>query len=411
MLHWIGPSRSAGYVHRRVPTGKQAYLRFALVCLIAVCVLPGDHSYSQSATNKAASPAAVRYIENETWAWVPNSFPHGLDVLEVYVDRPGHHPLALLTHGTSGAERERELVTPWSQLDQALWFARRGYVAIVIVRKGYGRSGGEQDGRHGGCKPRGSFREAGEASAEDLRAVAQWATHLPEVDGSTLVSAGVSTGGFAQAALTENPPKGLKAAISFAGGRGGDGKEHDCNLVGVVAAFHEFGKGAAKHGTVPMLWIYAQNDHWFPPAMAVQFEEAYRRGGGSVQFVMAQPDGDDGHHLFRHVDVWSSAVEEFLRSHDLLPLGDEVLPSPPAPDFPPPPGLHEHSQETWKRYLILGPYKAFAMAADGNCGSATGKFDQDLADQEAMDRCRKAAGPGVGCKIVARTAMTNANPK
>ena len=106
------------------------------------------------------------------WAPAPGAFPRGLDVLEVYADRPGRHPLVVLTHGTSNVEQEREHVTPWSQLGQAMWFARRGYVAIVVVRKGYGRSGGERDGTHGGCGSRGgSFEEAGEASAEDLKAV------------------------------------------------------------------------------------------------------------------------------------------------------------------------------------------------------------------------------------------------
>ncbi|MBB6144885.1 dienelactone hydrolase [Silvibacterium bohemicum] len=374
---------------------------FSLACSMA---------WGQATTNSAPAqpgadpPAVLRYIEDEVWAPVPNSFPRGLDVLEVYADRPGKHPLALLTHGTSNIEQERQHVTPWAQLGQALWFARRGYVAIVIVRKGYGRSGGEPDRKLGGCKVGGSFREAGEASAQDLRAVAKWAAQRPEVDASTLVSAGVSTGGFAQAALTEDPPKELKAAISFAGGRGGDGKEHECNLGGAIDAFQDFGKGAAKHGAVPMLWIYSQNDHWFPPSMATQFEDAYRKAGGSVEFVLALPDGEDGHHLYAHVEAWSATVESFLRARDLLPLGDEVLPLPAAPNVPPPAGVSERGLNAWKRYLVYGPYKAFAVSSNGEWGSTNGAFDQQLADQDAMDRCRKAATEGAACQIVSRTA-------
>ena len=169
--------------------------RIAVTLAAALLSFPALHA--QSTSDKAsveASPGsqpAAHYIEKEMWASVPNSFPRGLDVLEVYADRPGQHPLALLTHGTSNVELERQTVTPWTQLGHALWFARRGYVAIVIVRKGYGRSGGQQDGRHGGCKPGGTFTEAGEESAEDLRDVAKWAAQLPEVDTGTIVSAGV----------------------------------------------------------------------------------------------------------------------------------------------------------------------------------------------------------------------------
>src|SRR6202042_1426723 len=98
------------------------------------------------------------------------------------------------------------------------WFARRGYVVLIVVRKGYGRSFGDQDGKFGGCQSRGSFVEAGEDSADDLRAAAKYAEEkLPEVDAGTIVSAGVSTGGFAQVALSADRPAGLKAAISFAG--------------------------------------------------------------------------------------------------------------------------------------------------------------------------------------------------
>jgi dienelactone hydrolase len=343
-------------------------------------------------------------MEKEMYVMVPNSFPNGLDVLEVYGERPGRHPLVLLTHGTSNVEEERQHVTPWAQLWQALWFARRGYVVIVIARKGYGRSGGERDGKHGGCGGHGGFQEAGEASADDLRAVAQWAAQQPEVDPEIVVSAGVSTGGFAQAALSADPPKNLKAAISFAGGRGGDGKEHDCDLGGVVNAFHVFGKGAAKHGSVPMLWIYSQNDHWFPPAMALQFKEAYQKGGGSEEFVLAPPDGEDGHHLYSHVEAWSATVDAFLKEHNLLPLGDEVLPPPAVPNVPPPPGLQERGLEAWRRYLVAAPYKAFATTGSDAWGQAGGAFDQMLADQGAMERCKKAAAGKAGtCQIVART--------
>ena len=379
-------------------------LAWVLIWLFALAAAAQEPPDTDSVENTKPGQPPVTLVEKEMWAPAPNAFPRGLDVLEVYADRPGRHPLAVLTHGTSDKEQDRMHVTPWSQLGQALWFARRGYVAIVVVRKGYGRSGGERDGSHGGCGSRsGSFQEAGEASAEDLKAIMKFARTLPEVDGDTVISAGVSTGGFAQAALVADPPKELKAAISFAGGRGGDGHEHNCNLSGLIDAYSAFGRGARKHGTLPMLWIYSENDHWFPPAMARQFEAAYTKGGGAEQFVLAPPDGEDGHHLYSHTAAWSETVDEFLKAHGLLPLGDVVLPAPQPPKIPPPAGLQEKGQEAWKRFLLGGPCKAFAMNGQGEWGLAQGAFDQSIADSDAIDRCKKAAAGRGSCSVVART--------
>jgi dienelactone hydrolase len=380
-------------------------LPWVVIWIVVLAAAAQEPAAADFGKNTKSGQPPVTFVEKEMWAPVPGAFPRGLDVLEVYADRPGRHPLAVLTHGTSDKEEDRMHVTPWAQLGQALWFARRGYVAIVVVRKGYGRSGGERDGSHGGCGSRnGSFREAGEASAEDLKAVMKFARTLPEVDGDKVVSAGVSTGGFAQAALSADPPKELKAAISFAGGRGGDGHEHNCNLGSVIDAFAAFGREARKHGTLPMLWIYSENDHWFPPPMARQFEAAYTKGGGAEQFVLAPPDGEDGHHLYAHPDTWSETVQEFLKAHNLLPLGDVVLPGPEPPKIPPPAGLQEKGQEAWRHFLLGGPYKAFATNGQGKWGLAQGAFDQSIADSDAMDRCRKAAEGRGGCSVVARTA-------
>jgi dienelactone hydrolase len=325
----------------------------------------------------------------------------GIDVLQVEVERPGKHPLAILTHGTAAERMDRATVTPWLFLPQAIWFARRGYVVLVVVRKGYGRSTGDQDGKFGGCQTggRGSFVEAGEDSAEDLRAAAKYAGEkLPEVDVGTVVSAGVSTGGFAQVALTADPPPGLKAAISFAGGRGGDGKEHNCDLGGVVSAFQHFG----KKSRIPMLWIYSENDHWFPPAMTHKFDEAFRAGGGMNQLVMVPPYREDGHAYYYDVAAWTPIVEDFLRGHDLLPLTN-LLPAPPVPSVPPPGGLTDRGQAAFRTFLIMGPNKAFATNGVEGWGMSFGQFDQEMADKKAMENCARNTHAQGRCSVVART--------
>lgn len=371
----------------------------ALRTLLLLCSTALPLCLLAQETQPETAPPSIVYSSREFLLPYGPAMPPGLDTIEVRAMLPGPHPLAILTHGTSDKPEERAQVTPWGQLNQAIWFARRGFVVLVVVRRGYGRSGGEQDSRRGGCGRNGSFEEAGEASAEDLRAAARYAAKLPEVDASTIVSAGVSTGGFAQAALSADPMPGLKAAINFAGGRGGDGKGHNCDFEGLQAAYRAFG----RHSKVPMLWLYAENDKWFPPEMARRFDAAFQKGGGEVQFLLVPPDGEDGHHFYSHVEKWSPVVEAFLRDKGLLPLGDNVLPPPALPNVPPPAGLSEHGIDAFHHFLAAGPYKAFATNGAEFFGYSTGQFTQDLADDKALEHC-KAATRGQGrCTIVMRT--------
>src|ERR1700733_5430019 len=152
----------------------RAWLCF--VVMVCGCVVQAQGG----AGGQTEVQAKMRWIEREFMMPVTGA-PQGIDVLQVEVERPGKHPLAILTHGTAAERTDRATVTPWAYLPQAMWFARRGYVVLVVVRKGYGRSSGQQDGQFGGCQRngRGSFVEAGEDSADDLRAAAKFGAALP----------------------------------------------------------------------------------------------------------------------------------------------------------------------------------------------------------------------------------------
>src|ERR1700742_181579 len=92
------------------------HMRIGLIpALLATVVVSG------AAQDQPTQPplAQMRYVEREVWIPAPNAFPRGLDAIEVYADRPGRHPLVVLTHGTSSDPVARARVTPWSQLTQA----------------------------------------------------------------------------------------------------------------------------------------------------------------------------------------------------------------------------------------------------------------------------------------------------
>ncbi len=346
------------------------------------------------------APAAMaqKYVEQQIRIPWKAAQPAGLDALLVYVDLPGKHPLAVITHGSARNAEDHALVSPWQQLPQALWFARRGWIALVVVRRGYGTSSGDQDTDHGGhCSERhggADYEAVGEYAAEDLRAAIEYARQLPQVDDSRMIAVGVSSGGLTTVALTAKAPPGLVAAISFAGGRGSRADYDVCEPGDLIAAFKDFG----KHSRVPMLWIYAQNDKFFFPDLARKFDAAFRSGGGQDQFVLAPPDGDDGHHLFSHPSAWSDTVDAFLKAQNLAPLA-ELLPEVHPPDIAPPQGLGEEGRRAFHNYLILGPHKAFAMSASA-FGMSTARLTADEARRKAMESCKHNEKQRQPCKVV-----------
>jgi dienelactone hydrolase len=343
----------------------------------------------------AIAPAdEFRYVEREVRIpWILAT-PNGLDALLVYADLPGKHPLVVITHGSSRKMEEHAEVTPWQELPQALWFARRGWIALIVVRRGYGSSSGEQDSHHAGHCPNTDYEAAGQYAAEDLRQAIDYARGLPQVDATRVVGVGVSTGGFATVALTAKAPPGLVAAINFAGGRGSKADRDVCNPGDLLHAFADFG----KHSRTPMLWIYADNDKYFWPELAQKFDAAFRSRGGRDQFFLAPAIGDDGHALFRHVDAWPSAVDDFLKAQDLAPLA-QLLPEPSTPNIPPPAGLSDAGLRAFQNYLTLGPHKAFATSQH-SFGFSTARINTDEARHRALDDCNHSAQPGEPCSVV-----------
>jgi dienelactone hydrolase len=342
----------------------------------------------------AGNARAQLYIEREIRIpWILAG-PNGLDALLVHANLPGRHPLVVLTHGSSRNAEEHALVSSWQQLPQALWFARRGWVALVVVRRGYGTSGGDPDSNHGGRCRQEDYQQAGEYSAKDMRIAIDYARALPQVDDTRVIAAGVSTGGLATVALTADPPPGLVAGINFSGGRGSKADHEVCNAGDLIHAYRNFG----KHSRIPMLWLYAQNDKYFWPELAQKFDEAFRSQGGEDQFVLTPPIGEDGHSLFRHVSAWSATVDDFLKAQNLVPLA-ELLPEVKVPNVAPPAGLTEEGQQAFQNYLLLGPHKAFAVSAH-SFGMSVANLTLDDARRNALERCKKTAQNKEKCTVV-----------
>jgi dienelactone hydrolase len=335
-------------------------------------------------------------VEHELRIPAPGAGKKGLEAVMVRPSEPGPHPLALLNHGAPREKSNDRKMTPWEMLPQAREFARRGWTTVIVMRRGYGDSGGGYAEDAHGCGPNPDYYGSGLQSANDLRAAIAYLSTLPEVDASRVISIGRSAGGFATVALTAQPPAGLVAAISFAGGRGSPAKDEVCNSADLINAFHAFGKTSR----IPMLWVYAQNDHFFSPQLAGEFYRGFTAGGGRAQFVSASPFGADGHGLFSlaGIPIWTSMVDAFLQSQNLV-LRKTLLNLPEPPNIDSPTQLSERARAEFRQFLTFPMHRAFAVSAGGHFGYSFGARSVEDAVQSAEERCGNAAETKEPCTL------------
>ena len=325
----------------------------------------------------------------------------GLESLLIRPNEPGHYPLALLSHGSPRQAAERPLMTPMSLLPQALEFARRGWAALIVMRRGYGHSGGGWAESYGSCA-NPDYRLAGLASASDLLAALTYSARLPYIDSNRAIAVGVSAGGFATIALSAEQPNGLIAAINFAGGRGSSSPDEVCRPERLIDAFAAYG----ARSRIPTLWIYAANDHFFGPAIARKAKEAFAGAGGHAELTLAPAFGADGHLLFSPagIPVWTQYVDRFLDVQRLR-LRSQPMDAPRS-SLVAPEGLSPASRSAFAEYIIAAPHKAFAVSPTGAYGSRTARRTTEEATAGALENCNRYSR--VSCRIIAvddRTAQ------
>jgi hypothetical protein len=117
-----------------------------------------------------------------------------LEAIVVRADDGLPHPLAVLNHGSPRTAGNRPTMSPYRMWAQAVAFARRGWVAVAFMRRGYGRSEGGWAENYGSCS-NPDYATAGRAGASDIAAVAQFMTTQPYVSKGKWISVGVSGAG------------------------------------------------------------------------------------------------------------------------------------------------------------------------------------------------------------------------
>ncbi|AWM05904.1 alpha/beta hydrolase family protein [Bradyrhizobium symbiodeficiens] len=332
----------------------------------------------------AGAPArAAEFYTEDLRIPMAEAGPQGLEAFLVRPAGTKRYPLALLSHGSPRSFDDRATMSAHKYYGIALEYARRGFAALIVMRRGYGTSPGGRVDSVGGCA-KAAYLPAAAVAVADLRAAIDAMARRADVTTTGMIAAGHSAGGLATIALTAQAPAGLVAAINFAGGRGSRDDDDVCNPDGLVQAFAAFGKTSR----VPTLWVYATNDSYFGPDLARRLHDGFRTAGGKAKFIAAPPFGDDGHYLYAVASraQWTPYVDAFLRERSIL--SRDIL-SPPDP-LPPPRQLNEAARTEFARYLAsMLPHKAFAVSPNGGYGWRSGHITADDARRDSLAACMK----------------------
>ncbi len=341
-----------------------------------------------------ADPAAV--IEDAAPLQVDiHGHHYALDAL--VVRRPGTErlPVALITHGNVDGD-PRSAGMQWLQ-GWAHDLANRGWLAVAVMRRGYGRSEGDAFDDAGSC----ALPDVGrylDANADDLAAALQTVALRPDADMDHVIAIGDSAGGAEVLALAARNAPHLSAVVNVSGGLGrreapfhpepGCGA-YDADL---VWNFARFGSTAR----MPTLWLYAENDSWFRPGLVARMRAAYTGAGGHAQLTLLPPFGADGHTLFYAEggrQILLPVLDRFLRAHG-LPSWDRASFAPL---------LARLSHADWwafESYLNSQPSeKAVAFGPHGGVYWQQGSPSLEDAKQKALAYCRKQAK--AECRLVA----------
>ena len=367
------------------------------VGIVSVCVVVAGKAFAGSTVQPAAgeslaSVAAVsggpRLIQEDVRIPAPGGYAIAATILRP--EGKGPFGVVVLNHGVPGSADEREKESAAADFNaSAPVFARRGYVVVMPLRRGFGATGGPFAEDAGPCR-RPDYMHAENNAADDVMVAYDYARALPYVDPNRMILAGQSAGGIVSLFVAgTRAPQGLIAVLGFAAGRGGNPDLRPgvpCAVEPVAKVLDTIGKTVK----VPVLLHYAQNDKYFGPATSKLWYDRFTAAGAQAEYVMQPAFGKDGHYVFAElvgVRYWLPAVEKFFGEHHIAferldagqPLLHAKLPNVPT----------DSCQSLFRAFLEAPSPRAYAVSGDGRCGFAGAVSD---APAVALKECRSVSG-------------------
>ncbi len=359
-----------------------------MLCL-AIAWLAVGVAQADQATSDGRMPIAAL---NEEVLQLPGdpARPVTLEVTFYKPSGPGPFPLAVMNHGathassTNRGERDRFTIA-------AYYFLSRGYAVALPMMRGFAGSGGEIRGY--GC----DLEAVANRSARDINAVIAALALRSDVDGSRIVVAGQSFGGWNSLGEGANPAPGVRGLIGFSPAlRSSDCSSQDAAMVNAAAKL-------GTRTTLPSLWFYGENDTIMPTETWRSVFEVYKHGNPRARLVNIGRFKTDSHQMLGSPDamkLWTPEVDAFLVSVGLpATVADPgYLPTPaPGPthfaglaDLAAVPFLTERGRTMYGQFLDADSPRAFVIGPNGAVVTSHGGYDPL---GRAMRECIRAGGP------------------
>lgn len=263
---------------------------FALVVLGMIC------TQSAMAQTKLGAVAAEGEPNRRQQWLVPSPDPE--TPAHAVLFRPagaGPFRLALIAHASTENMLRRAQMPQPEYRALAAWLVARGFAVLVPERPGHGATGGKYLEDQGGCDE-ADYSRSGRTTADEITAALNYLRGQSFIRPDGAVVLGHSAGGWGALALAHENPPDVAAIIAFAPGRGGHANDFPnqvCAPHTLMSSAAEFGRGAR----VPVTWLVAANDSYFPPDLSRQLVDAFRAGGDRVDFHVLAASGGEGHWL------------------------------------------------------------------------------------------------------------------
>ena len=221
-------------------------------------------------------------------------------------------PYLLFSHGRAGTDQERGKFGRSSEKRNSEYFVSKGFTVILPTRIGYGVSGGPDADYSGACGNK-NYLEARKAAIDQSKQVLNHVFDFSYIDRTKGIVVGQSVGGFTTIGLSAENISGLKGAINFAGGDGGDpikSAEKPCGDYLIKDTFAKYGAS----NKVPTLWLYSVNDKYWGEQLPKDWFAAFQKAGGKGQFISLPAYKEDGHSIFRgDLSAWKNDFEKFIK--------------------------------------------------------------------------------------------------